>query len=222
MRSLPAKPLSPSQIEKLDSFLQSREEALDLEQMDGFMAAVACSHEFIPPSEMMGIIWGEGVFESMTQAEEIPALFFQHWNDILRLMASGKGFEPLLDETKEDNPLAQQWARGFVLGVGLLEDTWKEVFEDEDLASWMIALFLLADVDMPEIKEELQSLDPSDFDREEMLGFLMHGIGIYYAYFEQRSRKGHLDSGPARTVKVGRNEPCPCGSGLKYKRCCGR
>ena len=22
-------------------------------------------------------------------------------------------------------------------------------------------------------------------------------------------------------VKVGRNEPCPCGSGKKYKRCCG-
>jgi hypothetical protein len=26
----------------------------------------------------------------------------------------------------------------------------------------------------------------------------------------------------AKTVKVGRNEPCPCGSGKKYKRCCGR
>lgn len=23
-------------------------------------------------------------------------------------------------------------------------------------------------------------------------------------------------------VKIGRNEPCPCGSGLKYKRCCGK
>ena len=22
--------------------------------------------------------------------------------------------------------------------------------------------------------------------------------------------------------KVGRNEPCPCGSGLKYKKCCGK
>ena len=22
--------------------------------------------------------------------------------------------------------------------------------------------------------------------------------------------------------KVGRNEPCPCGSGKKYKKCCGR
>ena len=25
----------------------------------------------------------------------------------------------------------------------------------------------------------------------------------------------------ARTTKVGRNEPCPCGSGKKYKKCCG-
>jgi methionyl aminopeptidase len=25
-----------------------------------------------------------------------------------------------------------------------------------------------------------------------------------------------------RTVKVGRNDPCPCGSGLKYKKCCMR
>jgi preprotein translocase subunit SecA len=23
-------------------------------------------------------------------------------------------------------------------------------------------------------------------------------------------------------VKVGRNDPCPCGSGKKYKKCCGK
>ena len=28
---------------------------------------------------------------------------------------------------------------------------------------------------------------------------------------------------PVRVEKtVGRNEPCPCGSGKKYKQCCGR
>ena len=27
---------------------------------------------------------------------------------------------------------------------------------------------------------------------------------------------------PAVSQKVGRNEPCPCGSGKKYKQCCGR
>lgn len=26
---------------------------------------------------------------------------------------------------------------------------------------------------------------------------------------------------PRRVVKVGRNDPCPCGSGKKYKKCCG-
>ena len=30
-------------------------------------------------------------------------------------------------------------------------------------------------------------------------------------------------SQPARwTAKIGRNDPCPCGSGKKYKKCCGR
>ena len=24
------------------------------------------------------------------------------------------------------------------------------------------------------------------------------------------------------TPKVGRNDPCPCGSGKKYKQCCGK
>jgi uncharacterized protein YchJ len=27
---------------------------------------------------------------------------------------------------------------------------------------------------------------------------------------------------PIRVVKIGRNVPCPCGSGKKYKKCCGR
>ena len=26
---------------------------------------------------------------------------------------------------------------------------------------------------------------------------------------------------PVATTKVGRNEPCSCGSGKKYKKCCG-
>ncbi len=33
----------------------------------------------------------------------------------------------------------------------------------------------------------------------------------------------HSDQAPIRRVpKIGRNEPCPCGSGKKYKKCCGK
>ena len=33
-------------------------------------------------------------------------------------------------------------------------------------------------------------------------------------------RKFHEDHRAVR-IKVGRNDPCPCGSGKKYKKCCG-
>ncbi len=36
-------------------------------------------------------------------------------------------------------------------------------------------------------------------------------------YLEQK-KSGTIVKGP----KIGRNDPCPCGSGKKYKRCCGR
>ena len=36
-------------------------------------------------------------------------------------------------------------------------------------------------------------------------------------YLEQK-KSGTIVKGP----KIGRNDPCPCGSGKKYKHCCGR
>jgi uncharacterized protein YecA (UPF0149 family) len=36
------------------------------------------------------------------------------------------------------------------------------------------------------------------------------------------SRRGPKRSAPGvAAAKVGRNEPCPCGSGKKHKKCCG-
>ena len=46
---------------------------------------------------------------------------------------------------------------------------------------------------------------------------------------EMRLSRGGEESGQAQQQpkkregeKVGRNSPCPCGSGKKYKKCCGR
>ena len=33
---------------------------------------------------------------------------------------------------------------------------------------------------------------------------------------------GTVKKQPRKVKKIGRNEPCPCGSGKKYKNCCGR
>ncbi|MBQ8917973.1 MAG: SEC-C domain-containing protein, partial [Oscillospiraceae bacterium] len=40
---------------------------------------------------------------------------------------------------------------------------------------------------------------------------------------ENTGGDGSLTKKPMRAgTKVGRNDPCPCGSGKKYKKCCGR
>lgn len=46
--------------------------------------------------------------------------------------------------------------------------------------------------------------------------------------FKKKDGRWHFTEGrmirqkPLTATKVGRNEPCPCGSGLKHKKCCGK
>jgi uncharacterized protein YecA (UPF0149 family) len=42
----------------------------------------------------------------------------------------------------------------------------------------------------------------------------MIAVGVPVLYRNRRRR-------PVRRARVGRNDPCPCGSGRKYKKCCG-
>ena len=43
---------------------------------------------------------------------------------------------------------------------------------------------------------------------------------------EERRKELYKEQRQSKTVvkpqKIGRNDPCPCGSGKKYKKCCGR
>jgi len=59
---------------------------------------------------------------------------------------------------------------------------------------------------------------------------LMEGIDLTdekerEKFFSEKRRNSEADSSSAKQSKrkkIGRNDPCPCGSGNKYKKCCGR
>ncbi|MGE4560981.1 MAG: YchJ family metal-binding protein, partial [Desulfobulbus sp.] len=40
-------------------------------------------------------------------------------------------------------------------------------------------------------------------------------------FIEEEQPVAAVPSSPAKAKKVGRNDPCPCGSGRKFKKCCG-
>ncbi len=45
-------------------------------------------------------------------------------------------------------------------------------------------------------------------------------VGIA-AFWKQRCGRSVAGDGWAKVPKLGRNDPCPCGSGREHKRCCG-
>ena len=64
--------------------------------------------------------------------------------------------------------------------------------------------------------EVLKTLKPGYNKKSEIqIGTLFFGMELK----EEQNDKGTLIN---RKRKIGRNEPCPCGSGTKYKKCCGR
>ncbi|MEK7762276.1 MAG: SEC-C metal-binding domain-containing protein, partial [Nitrospirota bacterium] len=42
-----------------------------------------------------------------------------------------------------------------------------------------------------------------------------------WSIFQARREAGDLDQEPLARPTIGRNDPCPCGSGKKFKKCCG-
>lgn len=76
--------------------------------------------------------------------------------------------------------------------------------------------------------------DGQDYDVVDFLAYYRIGEGTYQigerSYFRRVDGKllyaaaEKLRTQPLKrgTPKVGRNDPCPCGSGKKYKKCCGR
>ena len=60
--------------------------------------------------------------------------------------------------------------------------------------------------------------------REDIIVHMAAGLLAAYRHFREKRQAlaNSLPHEPLRTArKVGRNDPCPCGSGKKYKRCCG-
>jgi SEC-C motif-containing protein len=59
--------------------------------------------------------------------------------------------------------------------------------------------------------------DGKDRVHRERSRFVLHEGRWYYVDGEMPRPQTQRHAGP----RVGRNDPCPCGSGRKYKKCCG-
>lgn len=74
-----------------------------------------------------------------------------------------------------------------------------------------------------ELQAELEQLLATD--EEPLPKFDMNAFGQEAHDYKQRQTpldNKQLQAPPVRAEHIGRNDPCPCGSGKKYKKCCGK
>ncbi|HEY0107570.1 MAG TPA: UPF0149 family protein [Rhizomicrobium sp.] len=212
-------------LDVLDDYLHAPgqpDDVMMLSQLDGFLAAIAIGPEPVDPQEWMPVVWNgaEPRFENSAQAIAVRRAIFALHDDIVGAVAAGT-YAPVFDRDTDDGPLPHGWAEGFMTGVGLRLDQWMALLQSEqdDTIAYPILALCTGEDGRP-----LLDLSPkdSDFLLVHSPDLIAQAVIDIADYWQQKNKPMPAGAVPVRTTpKVGRNDPCPCGSGRKYKKCCG-
>jgi uncharacterized protein len=93
----------------------------NLEELDGFLAALICSSDIARPSEYLSELCGgeiadDEAFVDREQLLDFLGLLMRHWDSIVRILEEDVFF-PLLVHGEGGTAQANDWARGFFRGV---------------------------------------------------------------------------------------------------------
>ncbi len=188
-------------------------------ELDGFFSALACSPNHIMAAQWLSTLWGgedkTPRWKKRSEYEEFNDIIFTFYNHVMEGMQNENYHALFLveEEDGEEYTIVSSWCEGFMRGIAL----WGELTSAEDInilekSLQPIRLFTTGqDNDLLDSLSEEQ-INQSGLDIEPAAKTL------YLHFLKQRQQaKKPIQR---ETPKVGRNAPCPCGSGKKYKKCC--
>ena len=225
--TLQTTPLADDELERLAELLDQRgEEAMGLEELDGFLAALVCGPELVTPREYLPVLWGEGVpFADVAHASEILGLVLRQSNTIAATLSGDVEpdavYLPILFEDEHGVTPANDWAIGFMRGVDMRPGAWGPLFDSKEAGGAIVPMMMLAHEHHQDAEWRPKPISADQ--RESIIAHMIGGTRQIYRFFEGE-RASHAAAVPAAgrvEAKVGRNEACPCGSGKKFKFCCG-
>lgn len=216
------------QLEK--ELLALGEETMLIEELDGFIAGLLVCPDLIKPGEWLPIVWDrdnrdpQPAFDNLDHANRVLGLIMEHYNDIARaLMERPDRYSPLFPiDQRNGDILWELWIEGFEKAVKLRPAASQKLLAtDADTATAMRGMLMLVDVARG---------DQSGPDRDALHAMAPDNIARWIVTLNAWRIANYrplqdADTMPRQfftpTNKIGRNDPCPCGSGKKYKRCCG-
>jgi uncharacterized protein len=189
-----------------------------LSQLDGFLTAIAIGPEPIPPSEGLEAFFGNDALDSISeeQNELLLEIMLDRYNTILLALENyPEAYEPdIFVDPVTGESTVEDWASGFLDGAHLRWRAWRPLMTaDEQIYLALVMLFLRNSDGTYVIKREHDH--EVDQIRANAAPRVRDGVLGIYRFFKER--RLYFEG----ATKLGRNEPCFCGSGKKFKKCCG-
>lgn len=214
-----------AELDRLERYLQAPERAeytLPVDAIQGLLAAVVSAPAPIEPARWLAAALGEeATYAHDVERVEVEALLNRFHDATARQLNQDEGFDFVLygEEGAEDEFAA--WCEGYLLGVELAEPGWAEAADEDEVEEMLMPFFVLSGR-WKEAREEAGEPDLPESEEREIMAEMREALPDQVLanrrfWFEHRIPDTIRRDGP----KVGRNDPCPCGSGRKYKNCHG-
>lgn len=221
--------LSEADLDRLEVLLDSKafgEDRLLLDEIQALLCAVCSGPVPLPSEDWLPVILGdEPAWESEQQRDETVGLLCRFHDGIAASLAAGVDVLPLLYPLEEDSEELDYaaWADAYLLGTELGEPGWFDEAGEQGEALFDLlypALLLSGALEADTRERGERWLSPAEEAR---------AVAQAQDDMVQLPRRIHgfwqIQRRPVETIrraapKVGRNDPCPCGSGKKFKQCC--
>lgn len=221
-------PLSDKEFQELDHFLLSdhcAEDGMTMDTLHGYLTALVIGPEMIQMSEWLPRVWGETPdvapkFKNAKEGERIIGLIARFMNEIaITMEVAPKEYEPLFCEHEWEGRTVldgEAWAWGFWEGMHLHKDAWAPIYAS-NIAPLMRSIYLLG---AEEIEDSEEALVDDPIKRHKLAIEIEAAIPEIHRFWLPQ-RKSGIATVMRDSPKIGRNDECPCGSGKKFKKCCG-
>lgn len=221
-------PLSDKEFDELDKFLLSDrcpDDGMTMDSLHGFLTALVIGPQEVPMAEWLPLVWGPSEddvpsFKNPKEEQRIVGLIARFMNEIaITMEVAPKEYEPLFCEHEwEGKPVldGEAWAWGFWEGLTLRTDAWEPIWSS-NIAPLMKPIYLLG---AEEIEEEELALVDTPIKCHKLTVEIEAAIPEIHRFWLPH-RKSAVETVQRETPKVGRNDDCACGSGKKFKKCCG-
>ena len=226
--------IDSAEIEEMQERIEAlgSDDAMDAGVLDGFITACALNPALPAEEDVIPFIFSDdGDPEKVPTDERLLELIRMRMREVRAALNAGGGLDPVIFPIVDDNgdeivdeegiEAVVPWAAGFMMGAAQWPD---EATESEEAQRALIPIAArmasspdeLGDDEGRAVYESARKECPPAKDLGEALYQIVEGV------FTLKTLNVPNEPVRRESPRIGRNDPCPCGSGKKYKQCCGR